>query len=119
MSSNFVPNLAFMPQLEQAVLKAMQETVLRTANDVKRNLTPSQIRSKTSVVTVPAHRIGAGEISGVVKYGRGLGPIFEGGTAQRFTRSGAGRGAITTSNFAMTNARETAIRRGLDLSRYL
>jgi hypothetical protein len=117
--AEFVRNPAFGPQLERAISSAMADLARETSAEAQRNLAPSTIRSKVSIETEPPRREAGGEISAVVKYGRGLGPIFEGGTKQRFTRKGAARGAIATANRAMQRARDAAVRRGLDLTRYL
>jgi hypothetical protein len=117
--AEFVHNPAFRPHLEMAVMRGMQDVIEATEADARRNLSPSSIVRKTSIETEGPRRLSNGEVSGVVKYGRGLGPIFEGGTRQRRTRRGFNRGHISTANHAMRNAREEAIRRGLDLSRYL
>jgi hypothetical protein len=117
--AEFVHNPAFRPHLERAVMQAMADTIRQTQDDVERALTPVAIRDKAPVVTEGPQREANGDVSGVVKYGRGLGPIFERGTKQRRTRRGANRGRISTANNAMEKARNEAIRRGLDLSRYL
>jgi hypothetical protein len=117
--AEFVHNPAFRPQLEAAVMRAMADTVRQTQQDAERALTPVAIRDKAPVVTEAPRKQANGDITGVVKYGRGLGPIFERGTKQRRNRRGANRGRITTANHAMEKARDEAVRRGLDLSRYL
>jgi hypothetical protein len=117
--AEFIRNPAFQIELERAVMNGMRDVLTDTQRDAERRLAPVAIRNKAPVVTEGPQREPNGDVSGVVKYGRGLGPIFERGTRQRFTRKGAGRGAITTANHAMQTAREQAIRRGLDLSRYL
>jgi hypothetical protein len=117
--AEFVRNPAFRAQLDAALFKGMADVVRATATEAKKGLSPQTIIRKAPIVTEGPKREANGDISGVVKYGKGLGPIFERGTKQRFTRAGAGRGAITTQNNAMQRARESAIRRGLDLGRYL
>lgn len=116
---SFVPNPSFKPHLQTALYRAMSDTLQQTASDAKKGLSPAAIIRKSPVVTEGPRKEANGDVSGVVKYGRGLGPIFEGGTKQRHTRKGANRGAITTENRAMERAKESAIRRGLDLRRYL
>lgn len=125
---NFVSNPAFMPELERAVTRAMDDLREEMYQDVKRNISPAAVESKVTVRTTPAKKVSANQIGVFVGYGKGLGPIFEGGTQQRTTKgkgrkrkygAGINRGAITTANHAMSNARESALRRGLDLRRYL
>jgi hypothetical protein len=116
--SEFVPNPSFMPDLERAVMRELDDVREEMYQDVKRRLSPGAITDKVTVRTTPAKRTGRLEVGIFVGYGRGLGPIFEGGTVQRSTRRGFNRGQITTANFAMRTARDNAVRRGLSL-RYL
>lgn len=117
--AEFERNPMFKPQLEAALQRAMADTIRQTASDVKKGISPQSVVRKAPVATEGPRREANGDVSGVVKYGRGLGPIFEGGTKARFTRSGAHRGQINNGNRAMERAKESAIRRGLDLRRYL
>lgn len=125
--SEFVPNPNFMPELERAVMRELDDVREEVYQDVRRGLSPASITDQASIKTTPAKRTGRLEVGVWVSYGRGLGPIFEGGTKQRFTKgrgrkgkygSGVNRGQITTANHAMRTARDNAIRRGLSL-RYL
>lgn len=95
--------------------------------EVRRNLSPSAITNSVGIRTSRAKRTGRLELGVYVHYAKGLGPIFEAGTKQRFTQgkgakrkypAGINRGQITTANHAMKNARDKALRRGLTL-RYL
>lgn len=116
--SEFVPNPGFMPELERAVMRELDDLREEMYQDVKRNLSPGAITPKVGVKTAPAKRTGRLEVGVFIGYGRGLGPIFESGTKQRSTRFGANRGRISTANYAMRTARDNAVRRGLTL-RYL
>lgn len=128
MASNFEPNPGFLPDVERAVLREMNTDVREQVyQDVRSRLAPSSIAGKVTVKTAPARRINRREVGVFIGYGRGLGPIFEGGTKQRFTKgkgkkqkypAGVNRGQITTANYAMTKARDAAVRRGLSF-RYL
>lgn len=116
--SEFVPNPGYWPHLEAAIMQEMDAVRARVQREVRQNLTPASIRPRVRLKTSRAKRVGMNEIGIWVGYGSGLGPIFESGTKQRRTRSGANRGRITTANHAMQQAREAAVKRGLTF-RYL
>jgi hypothetical protein len=117
--AEFRKNPTFDSDLDSAIRRGMSELVRETAGVARRNLSPASIRAKAPVVSEEPRKNSDGSISGVVKYGRGLGPIYEQGTRLRFTRKGAARGFITTANRAMERARDFAIEKGLNLSRFL
>lgn len=122
--AEFVPNPDFMPQLERAVMRELDDILEEAFQDVRRNLTPAAIVSKVGLRTTPAKRTGRLEVGVFIGYSRGLGPIFETGTKPRYTKgrgrkgkypAGVHRGQITTANHAMRNARDNVMRRGLSL----
>lgn len=126
--AEFVRDPGFKPEVERAVLRAMDDLREDIYQDVRRNISPSAVAAKATVKSTPAKRVGMNEIEIFVGYGRGLGPIFEAGTQPRQTKGrgrkrkygpGINRGQITQANHAMRDAKETALRRGLDLRRYL
>lgn len=124
----FVANSSFMPELERVITRAMDDLREEMYQDVKRNISPSAVEPKATVRTTPAKKVSTNQIGVFIGYGRGLGPIFESGTQQRLTKgrgrkrkygAGINRGRISTANHAMKNAKDKALRRGLDLRRYL
>jgi hypothetical protein len=125
--SEFVANPRLWPEIERAVLRELDDVRENAYREVKSHLTPSSIKTKATVRTTPAKRVARREMGVFIGYGKGLGPIFESGTKQRFTKgrgrkgkygAGINRGRISTANHAMKTAQTNALRRGLTL-RYL
>lgn len=125
--SEFVPNPAFLPHVENATLRELDDIREEMYQEAKSGQSPASIADKVTIRSTPAKRTGSREVGVFVGYGKGLGPIFEGGTGARFTKgkgrkrkypAGVHRGRITTANRAMQRAQDNAVRRGLSL-RYL
>lgn len=108
---DFVPNPQFWPQLLAGVMRAVSDAGQEIASQGAANARHARkFEVKPGLDT-------SGPVA-VIKR-TGLGPIFEKGTKQRFTRSGAGRGSIQPGDFALTRARDSVLSQGLDLGRYL
>lgn len=99
-----------------ATLKALQRAGEEMRDLAKQNTSHASV-AKT-VISTPATVDARGPFV-TIRYSKGLGPIFEGGTKQRFTRKGANRGLIQPGEFALRRARDSVLRRGLDLHLYL
>lgn len=106
----------FEPGVARAVSRALEDVGEAIRDQAKSNTSHGSIARS---ITSSKAQIDASGPFVTVRYARGLGPIFEKGTKQRFTRSGAARGLIQPGEFALSRARDTVLSRGLDLSRYL
>lgn len=118
----FVPNPQFMPHVERAVMFALNDAGKDIEAKAKNNTRHASIAR--TIWASPPSRDGQGPVV-TVRYKKGLGPIFEGGTVQRRLkgkgkyRAGTNRGAIQPPERALGRAADSVISRGLDLHRYL
>lgn len=111
MRSYFEGNPAFWPQVLDAVADAVTDAGEQMAEETQRNAVHGrEVKVETKLDA---------EGPAVVVRREGLGKIFEKGTKDRFTRSGAGRGRIEPGDLALTRARDTVLSRGINLARYL
>ena len=90
-SSTFEPNPNFWPDLEREVTASVNETLNNAANKVRGNAR-DVVASATEVIPATPDLDGVG---GAIHLTTMLGRVFEKGTSERVTRSGASRGRIT------------------------
>ena len=111
-SARFEWNPQFIPQLESAVRKSLDDELL-AAKSKAESLAGN---TAAEVVITPAKRTIEG-VEGAI-YARKLRTIFEKGTKDRFTKSGAYRGRVDAQP-AIGPAVDELLAKGLDINRYL
>lgn len=114
----FIPNPSFDAQLERILFRALDAAGETMATDVKRlaswsSTIPAATRSSPPFRT--ALGLGVRVVIGRDGFKTNF---FEDGTKSRRTRSGANRGAVAARPHKEP-ALEAAVRRGLDIGRYL
>lgn len=114
---SFVPNPQYLPHVEQAAGKALVKAGQEMRDLAKQNTSHGSVARTLWSSPQPTHSTAGPSVT--IRYRKGLGPIFEGGTKQRFTKKGAARGLIQPGEFALRRARDSVLRRGLDLRLYL
>lgn len=113
--ARFVPNASFDSEFDRALGRAIDDKTADIRDAAKRNTNHPSVARR--ITARPVKRDSRGPY-GEVTTGGGLGNIFEGGTSQRETKSGANRGSIAAER-AIAKAVDSEVPKGLDLSRYL
>lgn len=112
---SFVENPMFWPEMVRGVGNALEDKTATIRDRAKTNTTHPSVARRITARPVKVDSEGP---YGTVTTGGGLGNIFEGGTKQRQTKSGANRGSITAER-AIERAVESEVLWDLDLHRYL
>lgn len=118
MPSGFRMDPHFIPQVQTAAVRALDDAGQDIVNNASRYIQPFSSSASRAVTKTRAAMGPHGPVV-TVKIGRGLGPIFEfSKQQQRRTRKGAERGVMLRRPF-FNRAVDEVIRRGINLSRYL
>ena len=105
----------FWPELVRGVGNALEDKTADIRDAAKHNTAHPSVARR---ITARPLKVDAEGPYGTVTTGGGLGNIFEGGTKQRRTKSGANRGSITAER-AIARAVESEVIWELDLRRYV
>lgn len=128
MSSGFQQNPRFIPQVEAAVIRGLDDLGDAVVTTAARRIAPFSSGAAAAVHKDPATRGAGGLLRVVLHIGRGLGNIFEFSKEQhRITKgrgpkrrfpAGLNRGVMQRREFFNVTVEEM-VRRGISLRRYL